>query len=75
MPDKPFAELFIFPEFFEKRYILRICAQAVFEHIFGLGEPFIDTKVRDDIPACIMLIGAVLVFGYFGDDAAIDERA
>ena len=38
------------------------------------GEPFVDTKVRNDIPARIMLIGAVLVFGYFGDDAAVDER-
>lgn len=74
VPDKPFTELFIFPEFFEQRYILRIRAQAVFEHVFGLGEPFVDTKVRDDIPARIMLIGAVLVFGYFGDNAAIDER-
>ena len=28
VPDKPFAELFIFPEFFEQGYVFRIRAQA-----------------------------------------------
>lgn len=74
VPDKPFAELFIFPEFFEQGYILRIRAQAVFEHVFGLGEPYVDAKVGDNIPARIMPIGTVLVFGDFGNDASVDER-
>lgn len=74
MSDKPFAEFFVFGDFFEQGYVLRIRAQAVFEHVFGLGEPFVDAKVRDDIPARIMLIAAVFVLGYFGDDAAVDER-
>ena len=74
VPDKPFTEFFVFPEFFEQRYILRIRAQAIFEHVFGLGEPFVDAQVRNDIPARIMPVGAVFVFGALGDDASVDER-
>lgn len=42
VPDKPFAELFIFGDFFEQGYVFGIRAQTVFEHIFSLGKPFVD---------------------------------
>ena len=71
--DEPFAECFVFGEFFEQGYILRIGAQTVFEQIFGLRVPFIYPQVGNNIPARIVLIRAVFILWDLGDNAPVDE--
>ena len=73
MESNPFAEGFILSDLFEQRAVLRIRAQTEFQKILRLRILFVNAKVCDDVPALIELIGAVLVFGEFTDDASVDE--
>ena len=72
--SNPFTKHLVFCYLFEQRAVLRIRAQAELEKILRLRILFVNAQVRDDVPAFIELIGAVLVFGVFTDDAAVDER-
>ena len=73
MPDKPFAENFVFCDLFEQGKVFGISAQAEFEQVFCLRVFFVDAKIRDDISAFVVLVGTVFVFGKFCDDAAVDK--
>ena len=74
MESNPFTKRLVFCYLFEQRAVLRIRAQTEFQKILRLRVLFVDAQVIYDIPALIELIGTVLVFGEFADDAAVDER-
>ena len=64
----------VIDELFEEGTVLRIRAQAKFKEVFRLRVLLVDTKITDNVPALVELIGAVFVFGKFSDHAAVDER-